>query len=124
MAEIRFKRASLARWVDLNPILGPGEPGYVLPVIDDPSFKPSPYHSLKVGDGVTRWNDLPYVDECRVQIYKTESELPVIGTEGVLYLILLDRSIKTFYIDPSRLDENEYTGEYISFMGGSDDSNP
>ena len=47
----------------------------------------------------------------------------MIGTEGVLYLILLDRSIKTFYVDPSRLDENEYTGEYISFMGGSDDSN-
>jgi hypothetical protein len=48
----------------------------------------------------------------------------VVGTEGVLYLILLDRSIKTFYVDPSRLNENGYTGEYISFMGGSDDSNP
>lgn len=47
--EFRFQRGSAARWAELNPTLGPGEPGVE---IDTGLFK--------MGDGNTEWNDLPY----------------------------------------------------------------
>ena len=45
-----LKRGTAARWASVNPILEKGEPGFV-------------YDSnlLKIGDGVTAWNDLPYI---------------------------------------------------------------
>lgn len=51
MAEytLKYKRGTLAEWVDKNPVLSEGEPGYE---IDS--------GKSKVGDGVTHWNDLPY----------------------------------------------------------------
>ena len=47
--EFRFQRGSATRWSDLNPTLGPGEPGVE---IDTGLFK--------IGDGNTAWNDLDY----------------------------------------------------------------
>ena len=44
------KRASAVKWAEVNPTLGPGEPGCELDT-----------HKLKMGDGATAWNDLPYV---------------------------------------------------------------
>ena len=47
---IKFKRGTAARWNELNPVLVAGEPGFVT---DENRFK--------IGDGVTTWNDLPYI---------------------------------------------------------------
>jgi hypothetical protein len=47
--EFRFQRGSANRWVELDPILGAGEPGVE---IDTGLFK--------IGDGHTTWNDLEY----------------------------------------------------------------
>ena len=47
----RLKRGTEARWAELNPILEPGEPGFVYDK-----------NRLKIGDGVTPWNDLSYID--------------------------------------------------------------
>lgn len=44
----RNRRGTAAQWADKNPVLGDGEFGYV----KDTKI-------LKVGDGVTHWNDLP-----------------------------------------------------------------
>lgn len=44
------KRAKVDRWLAVNPVLGPGEPGCELDT-----------HRLKMGDGKTKWSDLPYV---------------------------------------------------------------
>ena len=46
---MKFKRATGARWVQLNPILGDGEPGYEMDT-----------GKIKVGDGVTPWTTLDY----------------------------------------------------------------
>lgn len=46
----KVKRGSKERWEEVNPILAAGEPGCELDT-----------HKLKVGDGSTAWNDLPYV---------------------------------------------------------------
>jgi hypothetical protein len=46
---LRDKRASAARWAEVNPTLLEGQRGYERPT----GF-------FKIGDGVTPWNDLPY----------------------------------------------------------------
>lgn len=46
---IQFKRARAVRWASVNPILSEGEPGLEMDT-----------GRVKYGDGVTRWNDLPY----------------------------------------------------------------
>ena len=46
-----LKRGNAARWEKLNPVLEKGEPGFVL---DE--------GRLKVGDGITAFKDLPYIE--------------------------------------------------------------
>lgn len=46
----QVKRANKETWIRINPVLAPGEPGCELDT-----------HLLKMGDGATAWNDLPYV---------------------------------------------------------------
>ena len=48
-ARIQFRRGKKAFWESENPILRPGEPGFE-----------SDTRKLKIGDGETPWNDLPY----------------------------------------------------------------
>lgn len=45
---IQIRRDTTDRWTSVNPVLGIGEPGYDITA-----------HVLKVGDGATRWLDLP-----------------------------------------------------------------
>ena len=44
---LQFKRGLASAWERLNPILSKGEPGWTLDT-----------HVLKIGDGITPWNDL------------------------------------------------------------------
>lgn len=58
MAEINYKaifqyrRGSSAEWESVNPILREGEPG-----LD------TTLHKIKIGDGVTPWNQLEFQEE-------------------------------------------------------------
>lgn len=47
---IQYRRGTAAQWATANPVLAAGEPGVVIPG-----------DQMKVGDGVTAWNDLPYM---------------------------------------------------------------
>lgn len=47
--EIRLRKGDSLEWAVKNPILAPGEPGYETDT-----------NKLKVGDGYTVWNSLPY----------------------------------------------------------------
>lgn len=49
-SEFRLRRGDWDEWNEKNPTLGDGEPGY-----------DSTANRLKIGDGVTAWNDLPYL---------------------------------------------------------------
>ena len=49
---IQIRRDTKAKWADLNPILAAGEMGFE---IDN--------NRLKIGNGITAWNSLPYVTE-------------------------------------------------------------
>ena len=47
-----FKRGKAASRAAQNLILGPGEPGFELDT-----------GKLKVGNGITTWNELPYIND-------------------------------------------------------------
>ena len=55
----RLKRGTEARWAELNPILDPGEPGFVYDK-----------NRLKIGDGVTPWLELDYIGETELEQYE------------------------------------------------------
>lgn len=71
---IQFKRGTAARWSELNLVLHAGEPGFV---IDENRFK--------MGDGVTAWNDLPYIGESSVFNAQTHYDFPSIGKVNTIY---------------------------------------
>lgn len=70
----QVKRGTKARWKEVNPILSIGEPGY-----EYDTFR------LKVGDGKTPWNELPYVGEDSVFNAETHYGFPSIGRANVIY---------------------------------------
>jgi hypothetical protein len=67
---VQFRRGTAAEWAATNPILAAGEIGYERDVplsltassdtfdYSDPAFGSG---AIKIGDGVTRWNELPYL---------------------------------------------------------------
>lgn len=48
---LQLKRGTAERWATVNPILAIGEPGFVYDS-----------NKLKIGDGVSTWNELPYIE--------------------------------------------------------------
>ena len=74
MSTIQFKRGVAARWAELNPVLQAGEPGFV-----------TDENRLKIGDGITAWNDLPYQGENSVVNASTHYDFPSIGRVNAIY---------------------------------------
>lgn len=74
MATLQLKRGSASRWKELNLVLAAGEPGFV-----------TDENKLKIGDGVTPWNDLPYVGENSVVNASTHYDFPSVGKVNVIY---------------------------------------
>lgn len=74
MSTIQFKRGTPERWKEINPILESGEPGFEYTT-----------NKLKIGDGMTPWNELPYLCEDNVFNAQTHYDFPSIGKENVIY---------------------------------------
>ncbi len=49
MPTIQFRRGTKRQWIDADPVLAPGEPGFET----DSGLQ-------KIGDGTTPWSELPY----------------------------------------------------------------
>ena len=73
---IQLKRGSSDAWRKLNPILAIGEPGFEKDT-----------NRLKIGDGVTPWNNLKYQDENKSEFFNAETifDFPSEGRVDVLY---------------------------------------
>lgn len=100
----KLKRGTAARWAELNPILEQGEPGFVYD-----------QNRLKIGDGKTHWNDLPYIDGKReVENFDFAEEFPTVGFENVIYKAEKEQSLYQF-----NSDTNQY--EKLSDGTGIDD---
>lgn len=80
----QLKRGLASAWERNNPILAPGEPGWTLDT-----------HVLKIGDGITHWNELSsisggQVDEADIQkaVNKYLEEHPIsIKTDATLSVV-------------------------------------
>lgn len=91
----KFKRGTAARWAELNPILAQGEPGFV-------------YDSnlLKIGDGVTCWNDLPYIQgKTEVANYNASDKFPEYGDPSVIYKASDELSLYQFNPDTNTYEK-------------------
>lgn len=91
----KLKRGTAARWAEVNPILEMGEPGFVYD-----------QNRLKIGDGVTPWNELPYVDGKReVADYNNLSDFPKIGEAGVIYKATDELSLYQFNVNTKKYEK-------------------
>lgn len=88
----KLKRGNSDRWEELNPVLQEGEPGFVLD-----------QYRLKIGDGVTPWNDLPYQGESNVFSGTDINSFPEVGQSWIVYI---SRTTKKIY------QWNEESGKY------------
>ena len=85
----KLKRGTAARWAEVNPILELGEPGFVYD-----------QNRLKIGDGITPWNELPFVDGKReVSNFDFANEFPAIGDENIIYKAEKEQSLYQFNAD-------------------------
>lgn len=95
----QLKRGTKARWEALNPILRDGEPGFVLDT-----------NLLKIGDGMTAWNDLPFIEGSNeVETVYSVENLPSVGNPLILYRVITDKALYQY-------DEN--TGNYVILNPG------
>ena len=61
---MNFLRGSTESWESQNPILEDGQPGFERVITKDEYgniIEGSDYYKLKIGDGITPWNKLPYI---------------------------------------------------------------
>lgn len=117
LTTVQFKRGRAERWRELNIVLQAGEPGYV---IDE--------NRLKIGDGVTAWNDLPYMFESCVVNASTHYDFPSIGREDVVYKAESEKLLyqwNTTELKYEVIGEIEISGDLanIEFINGGNASN-
>lgn len=91
----KLKRGTAARWAEVNPILEQGEPGFVY---DE--------NRLKIGDGVTPWNDLPYIDGKReVANFNNNTDFPEIGDPDLIYKATEELSLYQFNAETKQYEK-------------------
>lgn len=99
---ITFRKGTASRWATLNPVLKNGEAGFVY---DN--------NKIKIGDGVTPWNSLPYIDGATgIEVVDTYTDLPDIGNQSVIYRVTDE---KTLY----QYNSNTQSYEMLNSSGGS-----
>ena len=82
----KLKRGTAARWAELNPVLSQGEPGFVYDT-----------NQLKIGDGETPWNDLPFIEgQAGVANYNDSNIFPTIGDPTVIYKAAAEQCLYQF----------------------------
>lgn len=98
---IKFKRGKSTTWKTKNLLLLDGEPGFEIDTL-----------RLKIGDGKTKWNDLPYQDQNNENVVNARvfAELPSIGQENVIYKVSSTAKLYQW---------NTTTNSYESLMSGS-----
>ena len=98
---IKFKRGKSTTWKTKNLLLLDGEPGFEIDTL-----------RLKIGDGKTKWNDLPYQDQNNESVVNARvfAELPSIGQENVIYKVSSTAKLYQW---------NTTTNSYESLMSGS-----
>ena len=79
--KIRPRSGTKAQWETANTILAEREIGYELP----DGGVGTGVVKMKMGDGVTAWNDLPYIGENEIVNMPTHYDFPSIGNPNTIY---------------------------------------
>lgn len=108
----QLRRGKSAVWEKNNPILAAGEPGFVI----DKNL-------LKIGDGVTAWNKLPYIGGEGGGVFnaKTHYDFPSIGSIDMIYKAEDERKIYQWNPDKLKyevLSEIEITLQDLEMIHG------
>ena len=102
MATLQIKRGTAARWATVNPVLANGEPGFVYDL-----------NKLKIGDGVTPWNSLPYIEgSTSMEAVETYAEIPAIGNASIVYRVIDEKTLYQY---------NATTRRYEAMMSAGGD---
>lgn len=100
----KVKRGTAARWAEVNPILAQGEPGFVYDT-----------NQLKIGDGITPWNNLPFIQgKNNVLNYNTSMDFPIVGDPAAIYKATNELSLYQY---------NATTKHYEKLVDGTDINN-
>lgn len=94
-----LRRGTAAAWKKNNILLKAGEPGFETDT-----------NKLKIGDGKTPWNDLPYQHEEAVLARDSHFDFPSVGNPSTIYKAI---SEKTLY------QWNSKNMRYEKMSGGS-----
>jgi hypothetical protein len=70
----QLKRGTSTKWQELNLILADGEPGFERDT-----------NRLKIGNGKTPWNDLPYISDGNIINAATHYDFPSVGFSNIIY---------------------------------------
>jgi hypothetical protein len=98
----RLKRGNKDRWEEVNPILQSGEPGFVL---DE--------NRLKIGDGVTPWNDLPYTGESNVFSGVSTKDFPEEGQSWTIYKSEKEKKLYQWNEETAAYEELMFTAPIV-----------
>ena len=91
---LQFKRGTAARWSTVNPVLAKGEPGFVYDK-----------NKIKIGDGVTPWNQLPYFEgSSGIESVSTFLELPAVGSPSIIYRVIDEKSLYQYNTETRSYD--------------------
>lgn len=117
MAEVlrtvfQLRRGYERAWKRNNPILACGEPGFA---IDK--------NAIKIGDGVTAWNDLNYIGGQGGGVFnaKTHYEFPSVGSVDMIYKAESEKKIYQWNSDELKyevLSEIEVTIQDLEVIHG------
>lgn len=104
LTTFQFKRGTAQRWIEVNPILKQGEPGFEYDT-----------NKLKLGDGKSAWLDLPYITQdvnSDLVVVDNFQQLPVEGDILKIYKVNTEKSLYQW---------NSSTNKYEVLGGGSFD---
>jgi hypothetical protein len=121
----QLKRGYADRWVEVNPILKQGEPGFEIDT-----------GKLKIGNGIDNWINLPYIGDSNdggVLSVETKDMLPEVGDVNLIYRVINEKtlyqwnndmgvyeplsSVGDIEVNVNNLIQND--GDYLILYGGS-----
>ena len=111
LTRIKFRRDTSDNWNNVNPVLAAGEPGYEIDT-----------HRLKVGDGSTDWQNLPYISTTTSTLSNLSDVDDSLATGNDAYVLSYDTQTNqwiakdVYSIYPSEIDGGNYNQVPYSFL--------
>lgn len=116
----QLKRGTSERWVEVNPILKQGEPGFEIDT-----------GKLKIGDGMHTWIELAYTGESGIINVDSKENLPIVGDVNIIYRVVNESVLYQWnnniyeplssgevdIVNVNNLIQDE--GDYLILYGGS-----